>query len=88
MRPDEVFNEERQRDSEQALDQLRPGDRALILLLPAEKKRWRRIAKITGLTPSNVKVKMHRILQKLMDRVKKNEKGLNDGTNEKKRPFE
>jgi len=29
------------------------------------------IAKITGLTLSNVKVKMHRIRKKLMDRVKK-----------------
>ena len=68
---DEVFNEERQQRLEQALDQLRPGDRALILLYYQQKKTMEEIAKITGLTLSNVKVKMHRIRKKLMDRLKK-----------------
>ncbi len=70
---DEAFNEERLQRLEQALDQLRPDDRALILLFYKQEKTMEEIAEITGLTLSNVKVKIHRIRKKLMDGVKSRE---------------
>ncbi len=70
---DETLNEDRLQRLEHALDRLRPDDRALILLFYKQEKTMEEIAEITGLTLSNVKVKIHRIRKKLMDGVKSRE---------------
>ena len=56
---------------EQALEQLPPDERALILLFYQQKKCVDEIAVITGLTASNVKTKLHRIRKKLLVRMLK-----------------
>lgn len=48
-----------------ALAKLPPDERALILLFYMKEKTVEEVATITGLTPSNVKVKLHRIRKKL-----------------------
>jgi RNA polymerase sigma-70 factor (ECF subfamily) len=51
---------------EQAMEQLLPDERALILLFYMQEKTVEEIAGITGLTLSNVKTKLHRIRKKLI----------------------
>lgn len=48
-----------------ALAQLPPDERAIILLFYMKEKTVDEVAMITGLTSSNVKVKLHRIRKKL-----------------------
>lgn len=50
---------------EAALEQLSPDDRAIILLFYMEEKTIEEMATITGLSVSNLKVKLHRIRKKL-----------------------
>jgi RNA polymerase sigma-70 factor (ECF subfamily) len=50
---------------EQALEQLLPDERALILLFYMQEKTVEEMASITGLTLSNVKVRLHRIRKKM-----------------------
>lgn len=50
---------------DKALEQLPPDERALILLFYWKEKTIRELAEITGLTASNIKVKLHRIRKKL-----------------------
>lgn len=50
---------------EKALDQLSPGERALILLFYKEEKSIEEIALISSLTQTNVKTKLFRIRKKL-----------------------
>ena len=46
------------------LDELKPQDRHIIILLDLEEKSVREIAEMTGLSESNVKVKAHRAREK------------------------
>ena len=46
------------------LDELKPEDRHIIILLELERKSIREIADLTGLSESNVKVKAHRAREK------------------------
>ena len=48
-----------------ALAQLPPDERAIILLFYMKEKTIDEVATITGLTASNIKVKLHRIRKKL-----------------------
>ena len=48
-----------------ALAKLPPDERAIILLFYMKEKTIEEVADITGLTPSNTKVKLHRIRKKL-----------------------
>lgn len=48
-----------------ALGQLPPDERAIILLFYMKEKTIDEVADISGLTPANVKVKLHRIRKKL-----------------------
>ena len=48
-----------------ALAQLPPDERAVILLFYMKEKTIDEVATITGLTSSNIKVKLHRIRKKL-----------------------
>ena len=50
---------------EVALEQLLPDERALILLFYWKEKTIEELVSITGLTASNIKVKLHRIRKKL-----------------------
>ncbi len=67
---DTYSGEERLQHLERALEQLPSDERALILLFYKQEKKVEEIATITGLTESNVKVKMHRIRKKLMVFIK------------------
>lgn len=58
-------NAERMERLDDALAQLTPEERAVILLFYMKAKTVDEVAEITGLTPSNVKVKLHRIRKKL-----------------------
>lgn len=59
-------SEERLSRLDKAMEQLQPDERALILLFYMEEKTVAEVATITGLTVSNVKVKIFRIRQKLL----------------------
>ncbi|WP_297903652.1 RNA polymerase sigma factor [uncultured Parabacteroides sp.] len=56
---------------ETALGQLPPDERALILLFYWQEKSIEELASITGLTASNIKVKLHRIRKKLFALLKR-----------------
>ncbi|MDR2763487.1 MAG: sigma-70 family RNA polymerase sigma factor [Tannerella sp.] len=56
---------ERMERLEEAMQQLSPDERALILLFYRQEKPVEEIAAITGLTVSNVKTRLHRIRKKL-----------------------
>lgn len=58
-------NSEQMNRLEAALAQLPPDERAIILLFYMKEKSIDEIAVITGLTASNIKVKLHRIRKKL-----------------------
>lgn len=58
--------EERFRRLDHALEQLRPDDRALVHMFYKQEKTVEELAVITGLSLSNVKVKLHRTRKKLM----------------------
>lgn len=49
----------------QAIDQLSPDERGIITLFYMEEKTIEAIAEVTGLSNSNIKVKLHRIRKKL-----------------------
>lgn len=51
---------------DRALEQLRPDDRALVHMFYKQEKTVEELAVITGLSLSNVKVKLHRTRKKLM----------------------
>ena len=51
------------------LDELKPQDRHIIILLDLEEKSVREIAEITGLSESNIKVKAHRAREKMRQAV-------------------
>ena len=51
---------------DRALEQLRPDDRALVHMFYKQEKTIEELATITGLSLSNVKVKLHRTRKKLM----------------------
>ena len=51
------------------LDELKPQDRHIIILLDLEEKSVREIAEMTGLSESNVKVKAHRAREKIRQAV-------------------
>lgn len=59
-----------------ALAQLAPDERAIILLFYMREKTADEVAAITGLTVSNVKVKLHRIRKKLYIILKKMEEQI------------
>jgi len=59
-------SEERLSRLDKAMEQLQADERALILLFYMEEKTVAEVATITGLTVSNVKVKIFRIRQKLL----------------------
>ncbi|MDR2470249.1 MAG: sigma-70 family RNA polymerase sigma factor [Tannerella sp.] len=63
---EQTSREEQMERLEQALEQLPPDERALILLFYRQEKRVDEIAIITGLTVSNVKTKLHRIRKKML----------------------
>ena len=54
----------------QALDELDAVDKSLLTLFYQDDKSIRELAEITGLTESNVKVRLHRSRQKLFHRLK------------------
>lgn len=58
-------DEERIQKLEAALERLPPDERALILLFYWKEKTVEELVTITGLTQSNIKVKLHRIRKKL-----------------------
>lgn len=58
--------EERFRRLDRALEQLRPDDRALVHMFYKQEKTVDELAAITGLSLSNVKVRLHRTRKKLM----------------------
>ena len=68
--PDEAeeteANEERFRRLDCALAQLRADDRALVHMFYKQEKTVDELAAITGLSLSNVKVRLHRTRKKLM----------------------
>ena len=51
------------------LDELKPQDRHIIILLDLEERSVREIAEITGLSESNIKVKAHRAREKMRQAV-------------------
>jgi len=51
------------------LDELKPQDRHIIILLDLEEKSVKEIAEITGLSESNVKVKAHRAREKMRQAI-------------------
>ena len=51
------------------LDELKPQDRHIIILLDLEEKSVKEIAEMTGLSESNVKVKAHRAREKMRQAV-------------------
>jgi len=59
-------NEERFRRLDRALEQLRADDRALVHMFYKQEKTVDELAAITGLSLSNVKVRLHRTRKKLM----------------------
>ncbi|MDR3261003.1 MAG: RNA polymerase sigma factor [Tannerella sp.] len=62
---EQISGEEQLARLEQALEQLLPDERALILLFYMQEKTVEEIVSITGLTTSNVKTRLHRIRKKL-----------------------
>jgi RNA polymerase sigma-70 factor (ECF subfamily) len=77
----QVSNETRLVRLEQALEQLLPDERALILLFYMQEKTVEEMASITGLTVSNVKTRLHRIRKKmfvLMKAMEENDDFLNE----------
>lgn len=62
---EDADNEELLKKMEKAVDLLPPDEKALISLFYTEEHSVEEIATITGLTVSNVKVKLHRIRKKL-----------------------
>jgi RNA polymerase sigma-70 factor (ECF subfamily) len=60
-----------------ALEQLKPEDRAMIMLFYKDDKSMEEIAAITGLTETNVKTRIFRIRRKLFVLIKENEDGVN-----------
>lgn len=61
----QATDEERIQKLEAALERLPPDERALILLFYWKEKTVEELVTITGLTQSNIKVKLHRIRKKL-----------------------
>ena len=59
------YDSERIQMLDAALAQLPPDERAIILLFYMKEKTIDEVATITGLTTSNIKVKLHRIRKKL-----------------------
>ncbi len=53
----------------QALDEINPVDKAILTLYYQEDKPVKEISKVTGLTDSNVKVRLHRSRQKLFQKL-------------------
>lgn len=53
----------------QALDDLNPVDRSILTLYYQDDKPVKEISKVTGLTDSNVKVRLHRSRQKLFQKL-------------------
>lgn len=60
---------ERVRALTAAIRQLEPLDRALVLLLPLDDHSHREIAAVLGLTETNVATKLHRLTQRLRQRL-------------------
>ena len=58
------------RDLQQLILKLRPLDRQIIIFLPG-RDGCRFIADITGLTPANIAMKIHRIKKILAHRIRK-----------------
>ncbi|MDR1722924.1 MAG: sigma-70 family RNA polymerase sigma factor [Tannerella sp.] len=72
--PDAFSEDVRLEYLEQALTQLSPDDRAMILMHYKEDRPMAEIAVITGLTETNVKTRIFRIRKKLYDLITKKEK--------------
>ncbi len=53
----------------QALDELNPVDKSILTLYYQDDKPVKEISKVTGLTDSNVKVRLHRSRQKLFQKL-------------------
>ncbi len=53
----------------QALDEINPVDKTILTLYYQDDKPVKEISKVTGLTDSNVKVRLHRSRQKLFQRL-------------------
>ena len=56
---------------QQALDSLPAADKALLLMFYSDDLSVRDIAEVTGMTESNVKVKLHRLRAKLYKMMRK-----------------
>jgi RNA polymerase sigma-70 factor (ECF subfamily) len=54
----------------QALDELNPVDKTILTLYYQDDKPVKEISKVTGITESNVKVRLHRSRQKLFQKLK------------------
>lgn len=67
--------EERIRKLEEALTRIPPDERALILLFYWKGKSVEELTTITGLTASNIKVKLYRIRKKLAIFIKETDNG-------------
>jgi len=63
---EQLEKEEQLNRLEKALGQLLPDERALVTLFYMQEKQIDEIASITGLSISNVKVKLHRIRKKML----------------------
>lgn len=73
---DEALDEENERRIallHRAVKQLETDEQAIITLFYEEEKSLHELARITGLTESNLKVKLHRIRKKLYLLMKKEE---------------
>lgn len=62
---EQEYNEERLEKLKEAMAILPPEERGMLQLFYTEQKTIEEMATVTGFTPSNVKVKMHRIRKKL-----------------------
>ncbi len=63
----QLYTQERQHYIQAALSQLKEDDRTLVALYYMQENSMEEIAEITGLSLSNVKVKIHRSRQKLQE---------------------
>jgi RNA polymerase sigma-70 factor (ECF subfamily) len=70
----QASGEEQLERLEQALEQLPPDERGLILLFYMQEKTVEEMASVTGLTVSNIKTKLHRIRKKMFVLMKEMEK--------------
>lgn len=68
--PDNTDDELQLRRMRKALETLAPGDNTLIALFYMNNSSIEEISEITGLSQSNVKVKLHRIRKKLLSEMK------------------